>query len=127
MADLVFVYGALRREASNGWRMENARFLGSARIKGTLVRISWYPGLVREGEGSVLGEVYEVSRELLRQLDEFEGIDPGHEDGGNGEYRRLRTEIHVGKDTYKVWLYEWQKGIEDYEVIANGDWLSGSQ
>ena len=45
MSDLLFVYGALRKGASNDWRMEGARCLGSAEVPGTLVKIDWYPGL----------------------------------------------------------------------------------
>ena len=57
MSDLLFVYGALRKGASNDWRVEDARCLGSAEVPGTLVKIDWYPGLVLKGDTRVKGEV----------------------------------------------------------------------
>ena len=122
MSDLLFVYGALRKGASNDWRMKGARWLGAAGVPGTLVKIDWYPGLVLEGETPVKGEVYEVGPELLKELDEFEGI--GLDDDCNGEYHRIRAEVNLGGELTTVWIYEWLKGIEDYEVVASGDWLT---
>ena len=125
MSDLLFVYGALRKGASNDWRMKEARWLGGAEVPGTLVKIDWYPGLVLEGETLVKGEVYEVGAELLRELDEFEGI--GLEDERNGEYHRIKTTVSLGHETVEVWIYEWLKGVEGYQVVDSGDWLVPSQ
>lgn len=121
MSDLLFVYGALRKGASNDWRMKGARWLGAAEVPGTLVKIDWYPGLVLEGETPVKGEVYEIGPELLKELDEFEGI--GLEDDRNSEYHRIRAEVNLGGELTTVWIYEWLKGADDYEVIELGDWL----
>lgn len=119
----VFVYGSLRQGASNAWRMKKARLMGQAKVKGTLVKITWYPGLVLGGENWVQGEVYEVDDDLLVELDAFEGIHPDGSD--NGEYRRLNYEVQLetGSLLYCE-VYEWQLGIVDYETIASGDWLS---
>ena len=124
MPDLIFVYGALRKGASNDWRMKDARWLGPAEVEGTLVKIDWYPGLVLVSGGLVKGEVYEISAELLSELDAFEGI--GLEDDRNGEYHRVRKEVSLDDTPTEVWIYEWLKGIEDYEVVASGDWLASS-
>ncbi|MGD1979006.1 MAG: gamma-glutamylcyclotransferase [Akkermansiaceae bacterium] len=121
MSDLLLVYGALRKGASNDWRMKDARWLGTAEVDGTLVKVDWYPGLVLEGGRTVIGEVYEVGPELLRELDEFEGIGV---DERNGEYHRVRAEVLLDGAMTEVWIYEWLKGIEDYEVVENGDWLT---
>lgn len=124
MSDLLFVYGALRKGASNDWRMKGAPWLGAAQVPGTLVKIDWYPGLVLGEGGPVKGEVYEIGHELLKELDEFEGI--GLEDDRNGEYHRVRAEVSLGGKPTTVWIYEWLKGIEDYEVVESGDWLTVS-
>ena len=121
MSDLLFVYGALRKGASNDWRMKDAKWLGAAEVPGTLVKIDWYPGLVLEGETLVQGEVYEVGLDLLKELDEFEGI--GLKDNPNGEYRRIQAEVSLGGKLETIWIYEWLKGIDDYEVVGSGDWL----
>jgi gamma-glutamylcyclotransferase (GGCT)/AIG2-like uncharacterized protein YtfP len=102
--------------------MEGARCLGSAVVQGTLVKIDWYPGLVLKGDTRVKGEVYEVGPELLKQLDKFEGI--GSQNEAEDEYHRIRINVSLGQKPTKVWIYEWLKGIEDYEVVYSGDWMS---
>ncbi|MDG1070659.1 MAG: gamma-glutamylcyclotransferase [Akkermansiaceae bacterium] len=121
MSELIFVYGALRKGASNDWRMKGARWLGPAEVAGTLVKVDWYPGLVLEGGSVVLGEVYEVGSELINELDEFEGI--GLEDERNGEYHRVKAEVSFEGESLNVWIYEWLKGVEGYPVVESGDWL----
>ena len=124
MRDLLFVYGALRKGASNDWRMKDARWLGPAEVAGTLVKIDWYPGLVLGEEGRVKGEVYEIGPDLLKELDEFEGI--GLSDERNGEYQRIRAEVLLDAESTEVWIYEWLKGVEGYEIVSSGDWLDVS-
>ena len=121
MSELIFVYGALRKGASNDWRMKGAQWLGPAEVAGTLVKIDWYPGLVLGGGSVVLGEVYEVGPELMNELDEFEGI--GLEDERNGEYHRVKAEVSFEGEPLNVWIYEWLKGVEGYSVVESGDWL----
>lgn len=121
MSELIFVYGALRKGASNDWRMKGAQWLGPAEVSGTLVRVDWYPGLVLGGGSMVLGEVYKVGPELMNELDEFEGI--GSEDERNGEYHRVKAEVSFKGEPLNVWIYEWLKGVEGYPVVESGDWL----
>ncbi|MDB2429356.1 gamma-glutamylcyclotransferase [Akkermansiaceae bacterium] len=121
MSELIFVYGALRKGASNDWRMKGAQWLGPAEVAGTLVKIDWYPGLVLGGGSVVLGEVYKVGPELMNELDAFEGI--GLEDERNGEYHRVKAEVSFEGKSLNVWVYEWLKGVEGYPVVESGDWL----
>ena len=118
---MIFVYGALRKGASNDWRMKDAHWMGPAEVKGTLVKVDWYPGLVLGGEHVVKGEVFEVGPDLLKELDEFEGI--GLEDERKGEYHRIKTEVIFEEEPLSVWIYEWLKGVEGYPVVESGDWL----
>jgi gamma-glutamylcyclotransferase (GGCT)/AIG2-like uncharacterized protein YtfP len=123
MNQRVFVYGALRKGALHAWRMEKACFVGEATVAGTLMKVDWYPGLVLNGAGDVKGEVYEVGPALLEELDIFEGIAPENE--RNGEYHRIKAEVTLANgDHCECLIYEWLKGVEDYEVVANGDWLT---
>lgn len=121
MSKQVFVYGALRRGALHSWRMESSRFVAEGLVRGTLVKVDWYPGLVLGGEGWVRGEIYEVTPETLASLDEFEGV--GVEGDRDGEYRRITAEVRLEDGSLTECLvYEWLKGITDYEVVTNGDW-----
>ncbi len=122
MTDLLFVYGALRKGASNDWRMKKARWIGPATVPGTLVKIDWYPGLVLGSGGLVKGEVYEIGPELLKELDEFEGL-TGPDDR-SGEYHRIRTKVDLAGEPREVWIYEWLKGTTGYEKVTSGDWLT---
>jgi gamma-glutamylcyclotransferase (GGCT)/AIG2-like uncharacterized protein YtfP len=121
--ELVFVYGTLRRGGSNAFRMDGAEFVGPATVGGVLYRISWYPGLVLDGEGRVTGEVYRVGPELLRALDEFEGLAAGEIEGS--EYRRVKVEALLGdEEELEVWVYGWKGSFNEDERIQSGDWLA---
>jgi gamma-glutamylcyclotransferase (GGCT)/AIG2-like uncharacterized protein YtfP len=122
-AGRVFVYGTLRRGASNHFRMNGARFLGEGRVAGWLLRIDWYPGLLLEhGTGEVVGEVFEVSPETLRELDAFESLVPGTLEGP--EYRRVVTRVSMADGAaIDAWVWEWRGAVDPARRIANGDWL----
>ena len=48
-----------------------AKFIGQAKVRGCLYDLGEYPCLLLDEAGSsVLGEVYEIDDEILRQLDE---------------------------------------------------------
>ena len=87
--------------------------------------MDWYPGLVLKGDTRVKGEVYEVGADLLKKLDKFEGM--GSQNEVEDEYHRIRTDVLLNQRPTKVWIYEWLKGIEDYEVVHSGDWLSAME
>ena len=123
MRTRVFVYGALRKGASNSWRMEDAEWLGAGSVFGTLVKVSWYPRLVLGGKAKAYGEVYETGRELLANLDTFEGV--GQVGVRAPEYERRRVEVTMESgESLECWFYEWLLGTGGYEVVQNGDWLS---
>jgi len=139
----VFVYGTLRRgEERDINRLQPApRWVGQASVAGTLHHLGSYPGLVLGGQALVRGEVYEISLELERQLDEIEEVWPQP----SGEY--IRREVPVALDhspadqsdhqaahqaaspqqtepgTVICLLYELAPGrARDKPVIAGGDW-----
>ncbi len=77
MKTTVFVYGTLKRGQRNHSLLQDQEFLGQAR---TLPRYRLYdcgrnPALVHDPVGgvAVLGEVWKVSDEVLRQMDAYEG------------------------------------------------------
>ena len=97
----VFVYGTLRQgEQRDIRRMKPVpHWVGRASILGTLYDLGSYPGLVPgcPGEaGPVHGEVYAISAELERQVDEIEEVGPQQ----SGEY--LKQELMVNLDSVAV-------------------------
>jgi len=120
--ELVFVYGALRRGAAHGWRMERGELVGNGRVGGRLFAIDWYPGVVLGGEGEVLGEVYGADERLRGELDEFEGIGKGGERGD--EYARVRVGVGMEDGSeVEAWIYVYRWGVEGREEVVSGDWV----
>ena len=113
--ELVFVYGTLRGGASNHFRMKEAKLLGKAWVLGHLYPLGWYPGLVLDDDGiPVRGEVYVVKREMLRDLDAFEG----------DEYERLKFPVYLEDgEEVMAWLYEYRGEKEEGKELVPADWL----
>lgn len=74
---LLFVYGTLMRGQSGHDQMKGAKFLGKARTAPvynlkTLEGDRTFEGLVKDGEKSIPGELYQVSYPQLAKLDDWE-------------------------------------------------------
>jgi gamma-glutamylaminecyclotransferase len=116
MTTRLLVYGSLRRgERANGF-MDGAIFVSLARSAPgwTLYDLGAFPGLVRTGEGTVLGEIYDVDDELLVRLDRYEGT-PRF-------YRREAIELEDGGSAQTYTLRADQVG--GCAVVRGGDWCA---
>ncbi len=115
---LVFVYGTLRQGSAGAIsiRFPNSRFIAGAMVNGSLYDLGAYPGLLaNESNSPVVGEVYEVDDETLRQLDEFEG---------SSNYLRKQVEILVNDELRTCWTYEPDPQFCFLRtLIPSGDWL----
>lgn len=134
---LVFVYGTLRRKASNAFRMKGGTWEGMRTVRGSLYQISWYPGLLLDrGDGKVIGELWSVNPEKLRELDEFEGVPPGALEGDEYRRRRVMVEplpepgdgsewrsVSSSTEAEEAWVWEWTGRTEAAGLIPSGDWL----
>ena len=117
----VFVYGTLRRGAANDINRlaPPPRFLGAARIRGTLYDLGAYPGLLLGGEGWVQGEVYLVTPELEGQLDVIEEVAPVP----SGEYQRRFIALEVLGRRLRCLVYAIDPArVQGRAVITSGDW-----
>lgn len=90
----VFVYGTLRRGQERDINLLSPapRWMGPAVVQGMLYHLGSYPGLVLGGSHQVWGEVYEITLELERVLDEIEEVWPQQ----TGEYkkREILVKLH---------------------------------
>jgi gamma-glutamylcyclotransferase (GGCT)/AIG2-like uncharacterized protein YtfP len=115
---LVFVYGTLRRGGAGAMslRFPGTKFVAEARVGGGLYDMGAYPGLLHgESDSSVVGEVYEVDEEILRELDDFEA---------SSHYLRRRVEISLGTDEKTCWVYEPDPEFHSRRtLITSGDWV----
>jgi gamma-glutamylcyclotransferase (GGCT)/AIG2-like uncharacterized protein YtfP len=72
------------------------------------------------GEQSVLGEVYQVSAQLLAQLDELEEVAPVP----SGEYQRIQMEVECAGQQLVCDIYELSEQYAAQSTpLAEGDWL----
>lgn len=122
---LVFVYGTLRRgDVRDITRLQpTPKFIGMGSVAGVLYDLGAYPGLLLGGAGRVVGEVYAVSAELERLLDEIEEVWPQQ----SGEYSRRDVTVLLDgapAATGPVCLvYEINaERLAGCAVISGGDW-----
>lgn len=122
MSELVFVYGTLRRGASNHWRMAGAEHVADGAIRARLYRIDWFPGLILDETGDpVAGEVFACGPELLAALDVFEGVSA--DESMKSEYRRVKTTVRAADGELAAWVWEWLGPVDEAKRIRHGDWL----
>ncbi len=117
-----FVYGTLRRGDDNDiTRLTPApRWVGEARIAGTMYHFGRYPGVVLGGTAQVLGEVYEICAQLERVLDEIEELYPQQ----TNEYFKRDISVQVGQRMVDCIVYEINPAlVAGKPVIASGDWV----
>ena len=119
----VFVYGTLRRgELRDINRLQPAPlFMGTCQIEATLHNLGSYPGVRLGGEQWVQGEVYQITPELERQLDEIEEVWPQQ----TGEYVRREVAVQCAGRELMCLVYEASaKRLQGRAVIEGGDWVS---
>ena len=122
VARYVFVYGTLRRgEQRDINRLLPAPvFIGHSQTKGRLYDLGSYPGVRLGGEQWVQGEVYQITPELERQLDEIEEVWPQQ----TGEYTRREVVVQCAGLTLTSLVYEVaETRVKNQPVIESGDWL----
>ena len=68
----VFVYGTLMTNQRNHGYLKDATYIGDGAIEGyEIYDLGRYPGII-EGNGTVFGEVYQVTEEIEKRLDYLE-------------------------------------------------------
>jgi len=108
----LFVYGTLRKDKKNHYRLKGAEFLGERVLFGYARTIGVGPAIIPNDEDDyVLGELYSVKPEVLEEIDEYEGED----------YPRELVELEDGSEVY-AYIYRPQ-----LDKFASGDKLSLSE
>ncbi|WP_456434427.1 gamma-glutamylcyclotransferase family protein [Thermosulfuriphilus sp.] len=114
VAELVFVYGTLKRGGKLHSYLQGARYQGKATLKGyALYKISWYPGIVPEEGASVCGELYQVNQRLLESLDQLEGR----------EYQRTLVSVTTRDGlSLSAWAYVYLGPVTKSSKVKSGHW-----
>ena len=123
-ARYVFVYGTLRRgqERDINRLVPAPTFVCCSQIPGILFDLGDcnYPGLRLGGASWVQGEVYQITPELERQLDEIEHVWPQQ----TGEYVRREVALQCAGVALNCLVYEIAAGrAQGCVVIESGDWV----
>jgi gamma-glutamylcyclotransferase (GGCT)/AIG2-like uncharacterized protein YtfP/cation transport regulator ChaC len=116
----VFVYGTLRKHESNHILLKEASLLREqAWVEGVLYETNrGYPAL-KEGNGTVYGEIYKINPDILSKVDELEDFLEGR--GENLYIRRLKqVETDTGPQEAYVYYSENESLFQQY--IPSGDW-----
>lgn len=118
----VFVYGTLRRGGANDITCLKPApaFIGVAVVSGQMYHFGGYPGVVLDAPGNVHGEVYAISPELERVLDEIEELYPQQKD----EYFKRERTVEVQGQSLVCIVYEINpRYLPGRACIDSGDWL----
>ncbi|MRH42560.1 gamma-glutamylcyclotransferase [Aquibacillus halophilus] len=121
----VFVYGTLRKHELNHHLLQNAICISTkCWTYGILYNTGHgYPTMVNESNQKVIGELYRISKEELKDLDHLEGyLEPEHM---NNDYERIVSPIYFEDKTITAYTYVYPVSkVSDYKVIGTGDWKS---
>jgi gamma-glutamylcyclotransferase (GGCT)/AIG2-like uncharacterized protein YtfP len=108
---LLFVYGTLKRDGVRHPHLAGSRFVGPAATlpRYALYDLGAYPGM-KHGDGVVSGELFEVDRGRIPQLDAVEGAPD--------LFRLEEVEFPDGR----ALAYLFVPGVEGRPRIAGGVW-----
>ncbi|MGM7700339.1 gamma-glutamylcyclotransferase family protein [Pseudalkalibacillus sp. Hm43] len=120
---LVFVYGTLRKGASNHHVLNGARCVAeNAWIKGTLYDTGLgYPALSLSPHGKVHGEIFEVDDIGLQTLDQLEGFVADRE---SNLYERMVQKVTTRDGLLDTYIYTVDHNLSICQkCIPSGDWI----
>lgn len=118
---LLFIYGSLMRGLELHQYMSGATFIGEGHVRGTLVSLGRYPGMI-EGTRDVRGEVYELDDAAqLEALDDLEAYDPERPEVS--EYVRAERDVVLDDGRRcRAWTYLYNRDVSGLPDVASGDW-----
>lgn len=124
---LIFTYGTLMQNNHNNHILGKAKYIGSATIPNHICFGLPYgfPMVINIGveiDNYVMGEIWEVEINQLKQLDVLEGYNK-YEDNGMYLRREIVATDLKGKD-YKCYYYLWNSTIvkDSYIVPSGAKW-----
>ncbi|WNB91211.1 gamma-glutamylcyclotransferase [Bacillus sp. NEB1478] len=120
---LVFVYGTLRKNEANSHYLHQAECIEeNCKLEGQLYDTGHgYPALFQEkGDNPVIGEVYKVTTEQLKQLDRLEGYEEGCQ---NNLYEKLTCRVKTQQGERDCIVYVMNKKMKHFKRISDNDWI----
>ena len=111
MTDLVFVYGTLKAGHGNNELLKGSEFVGEHVTKPiyTMKNLGGFPGVLLDGNTSIIGEVYRVTSPTMARLDRLEG------------YPHFYNRTKILTDHGEAWMYY----LDANKYASHSDILSG--
>ncbi|MGX5175292.1 gamma-glutamylcyclotransferase family protein [Aliikangiella sp. IMCC44653] len=115
----VAVYGSLKRNLPNHGLLRSAEFIDTFKTlpQFTLLDLTHFPGAIENGSTAITIEIYEISPEILAQLDALEGHPTF--------YKRRKVGIpNFGQAWFYVLSDEFlsENPAEEFKVVESGEW-----
>ena len=105
-----FVYGTLMKNQRNHGYLKEARYMDDGVLEGyDMYDLGRYPGII-PSKGEVLGEVYQVTSEIEKQLDYLE-------EEGDLYLKKLETVRLNNGQTLEALVYVYNKSVCGCEKI----------
>jgi gamma-glutamylcyclotransferase (GGCT)/AIG2-like uncharacterized protein YtfP len=114
----LFVYGTLRRDASNGQLLSQVgEWEGIHRTVENfqLLDLNVFPAAIPGGDAPIIGEVYKIDARYLQYTDKIEGT-------SRGLYYRSTIAVIGDNGLQTAWIYLWGGPQLKAPVIESGDW-----
>ena len=126
-AEVLFVYGTLRRGGSNDIARiaPAASWVGTARIRGRLFDVNgrWPALVLDDAAGWVSGELYQVPEAAWPALDALE--DPVRPDHPAGAYFKVAAPVDYAGSLRMATVYTANPAVTPLRTwIASGDWMA---
>lgn len=122
------MYGSLRRGAPGGMArlmQPGSRRSGLGRVRGRLLDLGAYPGLVPGTTGWVVGELHQLldAPGVLERLDRYEGCGPA--DPPPHEFARVVLPVRTAAGLeVPAWVYVYRGATAGRPAIPSGDYLA---
>lgn len=111
----VFVYGTLKRGYGNHVLINKSNILSlKAKAPGINLYSSGSIPFAARGNGTAIGELYEVDSIVLEKLDKLEGHPVF--------YKREKTKVQLDSDVVEAWIYLCEKYAKQNYLIQSGEW-----
>ena len=122
----VAVYGSLLSGFHNHSLIQTAPFVGHGKLEGfALFPVATsFPGIVRDGDSTVVVEVYDCSDTTMLRLDWLEGYDPNNLAGSM--YVRETVPVLVDGKPLECAVYVWNDAPRR-QKIESGSWRAYMQ
>lgn len=114
----IFVYGTLKKDENNHFRLCSPQFICSTGTseKYVMIDLGDFPGVLRQQNApgftavQIVGEVYDIPEKNLEELDTYEG-----------EWY-IREEIQLEKGIYALMYFLREMPGISYKVLKSGNW-----